>query len=136
MSDNIAKILDKVRIQKVVVTRSIKTSRGDFFVGFSAAWDSVQDDSMHSIESCMDDDAHDISGMTVSEARLATLALGMQVDLAAITNAHTGCGLNDEEARSLLTTTKDRYSKRIDAVVKQRAELAQKTVSEDQNPPT
>ena len=40
----IDRIKANLRVTKVVATRSVKTARGDFFAGISAAWNTVQDD--------------------------------------------------------------------------------------------
>ena len=44
LTEALEKIKRHVRITKVVCTRSVKGHSGDSYVGFSAAWDSIQDD--------------------------------------------------------------------------------------------
>lgn len=43
-ADVIEKVRNKIRITKIVRTRSLKGQNGDNFVGFSSAWDTIQDD--------------------------------------------------------------------------------------------
>jgi len=71
-------IKKRLRVTKVVCTRSVKGRGGDHYVGFSAGWDSVQDDGGGGVDLASAQDAegqaaHD-SGMTLREARLAAYA--------------------------------------------------------------
>ncbi len=73
----IHKIRDGIRITKVVATRAVKTKNGDFFVGWSAAWDTIQEDAggmgADLIDALDDGEALDASkrGMTLADARIA-----------------------------------------------------------------
>lgn len=79
----VQRVKSNIRVTKVVATRSIKGKFGDNYVGFSAAWNTVQDDTGGGIESILDDAAEAQSGMTLREARVAHLLVALQVDLSA-----------------------------------------------------
>jgi len=82
----VAQVKSKMRITKVVATRAIKTKRGDFFAGMSAAWDSVQDDASGpgaDLDLTVDDREVSVSGMTVREAQIAHIILAMEASIGA-----------------------------------------------------
>ena len=91
--ETLKRVKDGLRITKVVATRSVKSPRGDHFVGFSAQFDSVQDD-----VSGPGADTVNVSGengtplgaMTLKEARTACVLLQMQADIAAVEGAAAG----------------------------------------------
>ena len=73
----------RISITKTVATRTVKTQKGDFFVGFSAAWDTVQEDGAQGLESLMDEGDDVRSGMSLEDAKIAQYMLAMQADVAA-----------------------------------------------------
>ena len=73
----------RISITKTVATRTVKTQKGDFFVGFSAAWDTVQEDGAQGLESLMEEGADVRSGMSLEDAKVAQYMLAMQADVAA-----------------------------------------------------
>lgn len=92
----IQEAVDRVRsglsVTKVVSTRAVKTKKGDFFVGMSAAWNSVQEDSggMGSdLDLTLDTKDHTASGMSVIDARIAQQILNKEASVAAWRNALT-----------------------------------------------
>ena len=98
----LARIKKGLRVTKVVCTRSIKGRYGDAYVGFSAAWDTIQDDAGGGADlvSAQDGDvaeANRASGMTLKESRMAALVLGLQADLAATDNAMAGSTITSEQ---------------------------------------
>ena len=62
--DRIRLVKSRVRITKITATRCIKTSRGEFFNGMTAVWDSVEE-------------------MTLEESRVAHLLLSMETAIGA-----------------------------------------------------
>ena len=104
----------KLRVTKVVCTRSVKSRGGDHYVGFSAGWDTVQDDAggAADLAAAQDDEAqavHD-SGMTLREARLAAHVLGMQADIAAHDAAFAGGAITEEAHHRASRAIKANYS--------------------------
>jgi len=85
----LATVRKKVRVTKVVATRSVKGQRGDSFAGFSAAWDSVQEDGAMGMEEVGDSKAP-LQAMTLKEAQIAGYLLAMQADIAAHEHAFAG----------------------------------------------
>lgn len=89
--DRLRKIRKGIRITKITCTRSVKGRTGDSFVGFSAAWQSVQDDvsgpGADVAASQEDDAAYAEQGMTLKDAKLARYMLSMECDLAALESA-------------------------------------------------
>lgn len=95
----VGRVKRHLRITKVVATRSVKTAKGDFFSGFSAAWDSVQDDhgSLPDADMNFSDDETAMSGMTVEEGRVAHVLLSMEASIAAWRAAHAEGVLSEKE---------------------------------------
>lgn len=93
----IKRVRDQLRITKVICTRSVKGRGGDHFVGFSAAWDSVQDDGGRGLAGATTEGEEAASGMTLKEAKVAAYLLGMQVDQTAFENAAAGSIITGEE---------------------------------------
>ena len=95
----VGRVKQHLRITKVVATRSVKTPKGDFFSGFSAAWDSVQDDhgSVPDADLTFSDGETAMSGMTVEEGRVAHVLLSMEASIAAWRAAHAEGVLSEKE---------------------------------------
>lgn len=95
-------IREKLKITKVVVTRTIKSRDGDLFVGFSAAWDSIQEDigpgTDLSDTLTEAEKASSISrGMSIAEAKIASYLLAAEVEETAINRAQAnGAPLTQE----------------------------------------
>lgn len=109
IKDKILAIRDKMGITKVVVTRSVKGPSGDIFVGFSAAWDTVQDDGGQGLVDALDDNETP-KGMTLNEAKVAAHLLSLQVDTAAFQNAAASSIITQEEANRAIRAVKHNYS--------------------------
>jgi len=95
----VSRVKQHLRITKVVATRSVKTAKGDFFSGFSAAWDSVQDDhgSIPDADLTFSDGETAMSGMTMEESRVAHVLLSMEASIAAWRAAHAEGVLSEKE---------------------------------------
>ncbi len=94
-------------VTKVVCTRSVKGSRGDSFVGFSAQTDSVQEDGTRDLAPTIGDRGG--AGMSLRDARIAAMALGLQADLAAHQNAWAGGNISDDALVNSTRTIKSNY---------------------------
>jgi len=117
MTDTKAKIKDivrKIRITKVVATRSIKGRDGDSFAGFSAAWDSVQNDYGGPGADLQTDTAEDheavAQGMTMQEAVVALHLVQMQVAIAALDGAYASGSLGAQQYKDQKESVKSRFS--------------------------
>lgn len=117
----VARVRSKIRVTKVVATRSVKTKRGDFFCGMAAAWNTVQDDAggegadmdlvMHTAEFAA-------SGMTLQEAKVAHNLVALQADIGAYEAAFANGGISQTELDNALKGIKNNYSRIIrDALV-------------------
>ena len=95
----VSRVKKNLRVTKVVATRSVKTQRGDFFVGFSAAYDSVQDDqgSFPDGDLTVDSDETTESAMTMEEARVAHILLSMEATIAAWRSVHAEGIITEKE---------------------------------------
>lgn len=84
-------VRSKLRITKITVTRSVKGRNGDSFVGFSAAWQSVQDDmggpGADIMPTSGEEEVVASQGMTIEEAKIARYMLAMECDIAALESA-------------------------------------------------
>ncbi len=111
----IHRIRDNMRITKVVATRAVKTKNGDFFVGWSAAWDTIQEDAGGlgaDLIGAQDEAEEALStqrGMTLADAKIADLILGMQVDLQALNHALAGSGISEEDHKRASAAVKRNY---------------------------
>jgi hypothetical protein len=86
IKNTVDRVKRKMRITKVVATRAVKTKRGDFFAGMSAAWDTVQDDASGAgadMDLLTTTDEHTASGMTLQDAQVAHIILSMEASIAA-----------------------------------------------------
>jgi hypothetical protein len=88
MRQRLRRIRNGIRITKITCTRSVKGRTGDSFVGFSAAWQSIQDDHSGPGADVMadpeDDRAYAEQGLTLKDAKLARYMLSMECDIAAL----------------------------------------------------
>ena len=117
MSDKIKRVGKNIRITKVVATRSEKGSRGDVFAGYSAAWDSVQNDfggpGADVMPSSQEDAETAAQGMTLQESAVAMLIVQMQASVSAIDAAYANGHLSDDGYRDKKTAVKNRFGQMI-----------------------
>ena len=120
--ETMARLKPFVRVTKVVCTRSVKGQRGDSYVGFSAAWDTVQDDAGGGgdLASPLDETNGLVSanGLSLKDARLAALMLGMQVDIAAHAQAMAGGNLPQAQYEEAAKAIRNNYVKLIADLVR------------------
>jgi hypothetical protein len=104
-----------MRITKVVATRSIKGRGGDTYVGFSAAWNTVQEDGGHDLvhASAEEDAANSMGAMTLQEAVVASCLLAREADLAAHRNAMAGGIISQQHCIDATMVIKSNYAKLI-----------------------
>jgi len=104
-----------LRITKVVCTRSVKGRYGDSYAGFSAAWDTIQDDAGGSADlaetQAEDQDRANHQGMTLRESKIAALILGMQADVAAHDHAVAGGNITSAQHDEAVKTIRHNYSR-------------------------
>jgi len=107
-----------LRISKVVATRAVKTRNGDFFVGMSAAWDTMQEDAggmgatlIDAMDEGEQNQAIVQGGMTTKRAKIAACILGMQVDLQAISHALGGGAISEADHSRASRAIKRNYGK-------------------------
>jgi hypothetical protein len=107
-------IRDKIRITKVVATRSVKGRNGDSFAGFSASWGSVQDDFGGPGADVMPTDEDDTNfarnGMTLKEARVAHYMVAMTADIAALEAAFANSAITKGFFEQASASVKANYS--------------------------
>lgn len=115
VKEAILRLKPHVKITKVVCTRSVKGQRGDSYVGFSAAWDTIQDDAGGGADliTAQDGDVQLAShgGLSMKDSRLAALMLGMQVDVAAHAHAMAGGNIPMEDYENAARVIKSNYTK-------------------------
>ena len=109
LQEMVSRVRGNMKITKVVATRAVKTKRGDFFAGMSAAWNSVQDDVSGmgaDSELMMKDGDIASSGMSVEDARVAHILLGMEASIAAWRAALTDGAISHNEFENRVATIK------------------------------
>ena len=113
IKNTLRRIQSNIRVTKVVATRSVKGKGGDTYAGFSAAWNSVQDDAGGGIDALINDVVEAQGGMTLKEARVAHLMIAMQADLAAHDAALAGGNISNNYHREAAKAIKANYSRMI-----------------------
>lgn len=113
IKSTLKRIQSNIRVTKVVATRSVKGKQGDTYAGFSAAWNTVQDDAGGGIDAIFSDAAEASGGMTLKEARVAHLMVAMQADLAAHDAALAGGNVSNNFHREAHRVIKANYSRMI-----------------------
>jgi hypothetical protein len=113
IKNTLRRIQSNIRVTKVVATRSVKGKGGDTYAGFSAAWNSVQDDAGGGIDALINDVVEAQGGMTLKEARVAHLMIAMQADLAAHDAALAGGNISINYHREAAKAIKANYSRVI-----------------------
>lgn len=101
-----------LRITKVVCTRSIKGKTGDTFVGFSAAWNSVQEEGGQgmSLTGEETDVSQSLNAMTMEEALVASCIVAREVDTAAHQHAAASGGISDEYCHNAIKAIDANYT--------------------------
>lgn len=114
-------IRNKIRVTKVVATRSVKGRNGDSFAGFSAGWQSVQDDhggpGADAMPTPEDDAAYAAQGMTLKEARIAHYMIAMTADIAALESAHANGSISNKYFSDASIGVKNNYGRLIQKVM-------------------
>lgn len=98
----IQRIRANLRVTKITCTRSVKSRSGDSFVGFSASWQSVQND-VDSMGDCEE-------GIPLQEAKTAQYLLAMETDIAAVESATANGGMSQEVMQATLQMIRSNYS--------------------------
>lgn len=111
-------VRDGLRVTKVVSTRAVKTRNGDYFVGMSAAWDSIQEDAggmgadlIDALSSGEMQIATSQNGMDRRRAKIAAFILGMEVDLQATAHALAGGAISEGDYNRATQAIKRNYTK-------------------------
>jgi len=109
----VKKVKAGLRITKVVCTRSVKGRAGDSFVGFSAAYNTVQEDGGQDLLNVSEDDdpTRSAGAMSLAEAIVATCLLAREADIAAHRNAMAGGNISVEYCNDAISAIKANYSK-------------------------
>lgn len=106
-------IRDNIRVTKVVATRSVKGARGDSFAGFSAAWDTLQEDGGQDLVHVGEESDAATQGMSLREAKIAHYMVSMQADIAAYEAAMAGGNLPVSTCQDAIRAVKANYGKLI-----------------------
>ena len=116
LKDMLHKIKARVRVTKVVATRSVKGKSGDSFAGFAAGWDTVQDDQGGpgaDLDLTMETSEIAPNGMTLGEAKVAHYIVAMQADIAAHEAAMAGGAISPGRCDDLCKSIRHNYSRLI-----------------------
>ena len=110
-------IRDGIRITKITCTRSVKGRNGDSFVGFSATYQSVQDDhgglGADAMTSGDEDVALGESGIGLKDAKIARYMLAMEADLAALESAASNGSISAQYFQDSVRGVKENYNKLV-----------------------
>lgn len=100
-----------IRITKITCTRSVKGRTGDSFVGFSAAWQAVQDEADH--VDLGEESAAASQGISIKDARLARYMLALECDVAALESAYANGSITQEYFRDAVRGVRHNYNQLI-----------------------
>lgn len=119
MVEFVRNVRSKIRITKVVCTRSVKGRNGDSFAGFSATWNSTQEDGGQDLLEAGDpgDQAKATGNMTLLEAVIASHIMAREADVAAYQHALAGGTISKEYAADAIKSVKASYSSLITSVL-------------------
>jgi len=117
IQERLRKIRGNLRITKITCTRSVKGRGGDSFVGFSAAFQSVQDDhggmGADVMTTASEDEVLAEQGVPLADAKVARLMLSLEVDLAALESAAANGSIDSDRFRDSVTAIKKNYNRLV-----------------------
>lgn len=116
----IQRVKSRIRVTKVTATRSVKGRNGDTFAGFSASWDTVQDDvSGPGADSDLTVETSEVAanGMTMAEAKVAHYLCAMQADISAHEAAMASGGIGAARCQDTIKGLKTNYARLIRAAI-------------------
>lgn len=107
-------VRDRMRVTKVVMTKSVKGKNGDSFAGFSSMHASVQEDAGMGTDLVTTlADGESPRGMTLLEARLAGHLLAMEADIAAHEHAMASGGISPDYCVDAVKAIRTNYNRLI-----------------------
>ena len=124
LKSKIQRIRSGLQVTKVVCTRSVKGRNGDSYVGFSAVWNSIQEDGGHNLVSTGDDsdEVNSIQGMDLTEAIIASHLLARECDIVAHQHAASGGTITASYAQDAITAIKSNYANLVIELIKDKNE--------------
>lgn len=109
---DVKEIASRIRINKIVATRSVKSKNGDCFVGFSANYDSTLDEPAGAGKDLIGEESKP-GGWTLREAKVAQYMLSMVVDTAAYEAAYANGGITQNDLARMTEHLKVKYAELI-----------------------
>lgn len=111
----VQRVRSNLKVTKVVATRSVKGRMGDTFIGFSAAWNSVQEDGGQNLMAVGSeaDESNTLTGMTLQESVVAAAVLAREVDITAHNHALAGGNMSAEFHSRAIKAIKANYNQII-----------------------
>ena len=109
---SITRIRDNLRVTKVVATRCVKGPKGDSFAGFSAQWDTIQEDGGQGMVEAGDGETPSNS-MTLRDAKVAGYLVAMQADISAHEHAMASGAISVSYCKDAVRGIKNNYGKLI-----------------------
>jgi hypothetical protein len=117
IKERLRRIRDGIRITKITCTRSVKGRNGDSFVGFSAAWQSVQDDQGGlgaDVGATPQDDAvYAAQGVKMQDAKIARYMLSMECDIAALESAAANGSITPQMFSDSVRGVRETYNRLV-----------------------
>lgn len=105
----IAQVAERLRITKIVATRTVKGPHGETFAGFSGAMESLDDPSGMMLSES-ESSAVVGGGLTLQDAKLAHLVLSMTADTQALDAAWAAGNITAEYRGEQVRATRQRYA--------------------------
>jgi len=110
----LTRIRDGIRITRITCTRAVKGRNGDSFVGFSASWQSIQDDrggpGTDLLAEPEDERVLAQQGATIKDARIARYLLAIECDVAALESAVANGSITPGYFRDAVRSVRENYN--------------------------
>ena len=101
MKEFVRSVRDKIKVTRVICSRTVKCSQGDVFVSLSSCWNTLFSGGPEEEVS---------AGMTLKEAKMTAYLLGLDVDQIAFARAMAGGLMTSAEYEKGLTALRNNYS--------------------------
>jgi hypothetical protein len=117
IEEQLQSIRNRIRVTKLVATRSIKSRAGDVFIGYSAHFQSHQDDGADQVPEADEINEFSEQGLPLEEAKIARLLLSMEADIGALEASLANGSISEEFFKDSLKALRSGYNKRLAKVV-------------------
>jgi hypothetical protein len=117
LGETLRELRQRIRVTKLVATRSVKNRGGDHFIAYSAHFLSHQDDGAELVPEADEIAQFAAQGLTLEEARPARLMLSMEADIGALEAALANGSVSEAYFNDAMRSIRNGYNVRIAKVM-------------------